>query len=87
MEDINNAKIYKEYEFIDSKNNTNGIIDLLLVYQDKVVIIDYKTKNIDDEKYNKQLEVYKDFVKQKYDLPIYTYLYSIVSSTSKEVAV
>ena len=87
MEKISDAKIYKEYEFIDNINNTNGIIDLLLVYQDKVVIIDYKTKNIDDEKYSKQLEVYKDFIKQKYDLPVYTYLYSIVSSTSKEVVV
>ena len=87
MEKISDAKIYKEYEFIDNINNTNGIIDLLLVYQDKVVIIDYKTKNIDDEKYSKQLEVYKDFIKQKYDLPVYTYLYSIVSTTSKEVVV
>ena len=83
---IKEAKIYKEYEFIDETNNTNGIIDLLLVYEDHIDIIDYKTKHIDDEGYNKQLHVYYDFVSQKYpNKEIHMYLYSILTSEIKEI--
>ena len=45
---IDNADIYKEYEFIYEEDNTtyNGIIDLMLVYKDNIKIIDYKLKKI-----------------------------------------
>ena len=80
------GRIYKEYEFVDEKNNTNGIIDLLVVYKDHVDIIDYKTKHIDDEGYDKQLHVYYDFIAQKYsNLPIKMYLYSILTGEIREV--
>ena len=59
---------------------TKGIIDLFLVYEDKVVIIDYKTKNIDDESYINQLKVYKDYLENKYKLNIEAYLYSLIDS-------
>ena len=87
LNDINNAKIYKEYEFIDKVNNHRGIIDLFMVYKDKVVIIDYKTKNIDDENYDLQLKVYYDFLSQKYQLPIKMYLYSIIEEKYREVSI
>jgi ATP-dependent helicase/nuclease subunit A len=80
------GRIYKEYEFIDEKDNTNGIIDLLVVYDDHVDIIDYKTKHIDDEGYDKQLHVYYDFIIQKYpDRLIKMYLYSILTGEVREV--
>ena len=54
--DLNYQEIYKEYEFIYTKEDTtyHGIIDLLLVYPNHISIIDYKLKNIDDEAYLKQ---------------------------------
>ena len=80
LKNVNEAKIFKEYEFIDVDNMTKGIIDLFLVYEDKVVIIDYKTKNIDDESYVSQLKVYKDYLETKYKLKIEAYLYSLIDS-------
>ena len=72
----NNPKIYQEYEFYH--NNTLGIIDLLVVYEDSIHIVDYKLKNISDEAYVRQLNGYKEFVKQNTNLPVYCYLYSII---------
>ena len=80
LKNVKEAKVFKEYEFIDSINMTKGIIDLFLVYEDKVVIIDYKTKNIDDESYINQLKVYKDYLESKYKLNIEAYLYSLIDS-------
>ena len=79
LKNVKDAGIYKEYEFFDEVNSTNGIIDLMLVYKDHIDIIDYKTKNIDDESYDKQLKIYADFVKTKFALPINTYLYSLLT--------
>ena len=75
--------IYQEYEFYD--NNTLGIIDLLLVYQDKVYILDYKLKNISDEAYKKQLLGYYAYVNKITNLPVYCYLYSILDKELKEI--
>ena len=85
--DILNAEgIYKEYEFID--NDVHGIIDLLVIYKDHVDIIDYKTKHIDDENYDNQLEVYYNFIVKK--LPskqVRAYLYSLIDKTYREVKI
>jgi ATP-dependent helicase/nuclease subunit A len=82
---INEAKIFKEYQFIDEKNAKNGVIDLLLIYQDKAVIVDYKLKHIEDEAYKKQLEVYKNFVESKFKLSSSCYLLSLIDDEVKEV--
>ena len=83
IKDFDNCKIYKEYEFVDLSNNTNGVIDLYLLFENQIVLIDYKTKNIDDLKYDEQLKVYYNFLKQKYKLPIKCYLYSLIDQTSR----
>ena len=53
--DFNSAKIYQELEFSYELDDVlyHGIIDLMLEYEDKIFIIDYKLKNIDDENYIK----------------------------------
>lgn len=84
LKDIKNGKIYKEYEFIDEITSTKGIIDLMIVYDDYIDIIDYKTKNIDDDSYLKQLKVYETYIKTKYNKQINTYLYSLLSSEYKK---
>ncbi len=82
LKDINNANIYKEYEFIYNDNNIekHGIIDLMLEYQDRIDIIDYKLKHIDDENYLLQLEGYKNYIKTKTNKDINLYLYSILDN-------
>ena len=84
---FNNVKIYKEYEFIYEKDNNSyhGIIDLLLEYDDRILIVDYKLSNIDDDKYLEQLKGYKDYIKTISSKPIKTYLYSIMSENIEEI--
>ncbi|MBP3635515.1 MAG: UvrD-helicase domain-containing protein [Bacilli bacterium] len=85
FKNINNAKIYKEYEFMYKKDNISyhGIIDLMLVYDDRVDIIDYKLKNIDDEKYISQLNGYRNYIKNKTGKEVVIYLYSIMDDELK----
>ena len=83
----NFINVYKEYEFIDYIDNVeyNGIIDLIVEYSDKVLIIDYKLSNIDDENYIKQLSIYKKYIENKINKNIETYLYSIINDELKKV--
>ena len=77
MKNIQNATIYKEYNFYDQNNDNHGSIDLMLEYSDHIDIIDYKLKHIDDEGYVSQLNGYRDYIRSKTNKPINIYLYSI----------
>ena len=83
LENIKEAKIFKEYEFMD--NGKHGFIDLLLEYEDKIVIIDYKTKTIDDVHYDEQLNGYRTYIESLSSKPVYCFLYSIIDETYREV--
>ena len=74
------AKVYKEYEFMYEEDNTltHGIIDLLLVFNDKCIIVDYKLKNVDDEAYIKQLNGYRKYIEDLLNKNTEIYLYSIL---------
>ena len=74
--DFKTPTIYKEHEFI--YQNKHGIIDLLLEYPNKILIIDYKLKKIDDPNYLKQLEGYREYIKIISAKPIEVYLYSVI---------
>ena len=76
--DLKSAKIYKEYEFVTEESH--GIIDLLLEYENEVIIVDYKLKNIDDNAYNDQLKGYKTYIQNKLSKNVTVYLYSIIDS-------
>ena len=84
---IENADIYKEYEFIYEEDNTtyHGIIDLMLVYKDNIKIIDYKLKNISDEAYLKQLNGYKNYIEKRFNKPAAIYLYSVINNTLEKL--
>ena len=81
FKNIKDAKIYKEYEFIYIKEGIkyHGIIDLMLEYDDHIDIVDYKLKNIEDEKYILQLKGYQEFIKSNTSKPVLLYLYSIIN--------
>ena len=87
MKNVNQAKIYKEYEFIYNENNQrkHGVIDLLLEYDDHFTIIDYKLKNIADEHYDQQLAGYKHYIESISSKKVECYLYSILSSEYRQI--
>ena len=82
-----NCNLYKEYEFIYHEDNmiSHGIIDLLIEDKDKMIIVDYKLKNIDDEAYDKQLNGYRKVISEKTNKDTYCYLYSILNEDYREV--
>ena len=84
---LNDARILKEYEFIYEKDNNkyHGIIDLMLIYNNYVDIIDYKLSSIDDANYIKQLNGYKKYINEKTGLSVNAYLYSIEKNELKIV--
>ena len=84
---INDAIIYKEYEFISCSDNIkkHGIIDLMIEYHDYIDIIDYKFRNIDDDNYISQLLGYKEFIMKKTKKNVNIYLYSIMENKLKNV--
>ena len=84
IKSLKNPIFYKEYEFI-SDTNQKGIIDLLIIDDNQAIIVDYKLKNISDEKYIDQLKVYYSFVTEHFKLKTTCFLYSILQSEIKEV--
>ena len=87
LKDLNNSIIYKEHEFIYELDNTeyHGIIDLMIEYDDRIDIIDYKLNNIKDENYLNQLNGYKEYISSITNKKINIYLYSIISSKLEEL--
>lgn len=87
LSNLNNANIYKEYEFIYNDDNSeyHGIIDLMIEYENHIDIIDYKLNNIKDENYLKQLNGYKKYISTLSNKPISIYLYSILSETIEKL--
>ena len=87
--DFETPDIYQELEFffIHDGLEYHGIIDLMLEYDSEIKIIDYKLKNIEDEAYIKQLNVYYEYMRSVSDKKISLYLYSILDNQVKEVEV
>lgn len=87
IENNKEANIYKEYEFIYEKEEqvSHGIIDLLIELQDKIIIIDYKLKKIEDQAYHHQLNGYREVIKEKTKKPVECYLYSILDEKIKKI--
>ncbi len=81
------AKMYKEYEFVYQEDNKlfHGIIDLLIERDDKIIIIDYKLKGIEDNSYYKQINGYKNFIRKKTAKEVECYLYSIIDQRFKRI--
>ena len=87
LSNLETANIFKEYEFIynDDKAEYHGIIDLMIEYEDKIDIIDYKLNNIKDENYLKQLNGYKDYISKISNKEINIYLYSVIGETIEKL--
>ena len=73
-----NEKFYHEYAYFDEETQKEGIIDLLFIGEKEATIIDFKTSEIDKEKYQDQLSTYKRYVERVFHLPVRCYLYSMI---------
>lgn len=80
---LNNSKIYKEYEFIN--NGIKGIIDLMIENDNKIIIVDYKLKDIDEDYYVDQVKGYMDYIKSITNKKVEGYLYSILDERYKVI--
>jgi len=80
FQDLDGVRVYKEYNYYDEDIDENGIIDLLLVYEDHCVVVDYKLKNADEFKYTTQLEAYKNYVEKVFKKPTETMLISLLGN-------
>lgn len=89
FDEIENAKIHQEYEFYFEEDNKeySGIIDLLLEYEDKFVIIDYKLSDISDDAYDRQLSLYAKYVRSVANKKVEAYLLSLYKQEVRKVDV
>ncbi len=87
FENINNAEIFQEYEFIyeEDKKEYHGKIDLMIIYENHIDIIDYKLNDITDEKYLHQLNGYKNYIEKNTKKEVNIYLYSILGGKIKKL--
>jgi len=87
IQEHKNSKVYKEYEFLYEEGNEvyHGIIDLMLEQEDKIIIIDYKLKNIENSNYDKQLNGYRKYIEQKTNKIVECYLYSIMDNQYRKI--
>ena len=89
LSSIQEAQVFQEYHFLYAEEGIlhEGIIDLMLIYNDHIDIIDYKLKEIEDEAYLEQLEGYYHYIALKTTKKIHLYLYSILEGIEKEIPI
>ena len=88
FDDLGTAKVYKEYGYYDELLQTTGFIDLLYFKGDECYIVDYKSRSIDDEAYERQLHVYQRNVQSLFNINkehVHLYLLSLSENRIKEV--
>ena len=78
------ASVYQEMEFVFEEYH--GVIDLMLEYPDEIKIVDYKLKDLSDDKYLEQLQVYKNYVSNISTKKVTMYLYSLLDKTVKKLS-
>lgn len=69
---INGAKILKEQPLMYQKERKQ--IDLLLEFEDKIIVIDYKSSKKGHEKHIEQIRLYQEALKEIYARPVLGYI-------------
>lgn len=86
FDDIKYAK--SEYQYFDEEYQSEGIIDCLIVKDDEIKIIDYKTSSIDNPGYVEQLKTYKRNIERIFNTSnIKCYLLSLKYCNLQEIDV
>lgn len=74
--------VFEQSYIIEEKNQVvHGFMDLVIYKEDEVIIVDFKTDAVDNEKklidlYAIQLQTYKKAMKKLINVPINTYIYA-----------
>ena len=87
---LDGATLYPEYAYYDEVRATTGSIDLLIVKDGVYSIIDYKTYDIDDDAYIRQLHAYQENAERIFGVDsshIRLYLVSLLGDRCKEIPV
>ncbi|MFA5236160.1 MAG: UvrD-helicase domain-containing protein [Bacilli bacterium] len=71
------ATVYQEYSFYDPNQDLFGTIDLMLVYDDHIDLIDFKTGSLGHPEYDEQMRAYYRHVAAVSALPINLFLVSL----------
>ena len=82
---VKNSQVRHEFEFFDEENNISGFIDALIIRDNHIDIVDFKLKNIDDDKYDRQLRIYKRYISKNTTLPVKMYLLAAITGEIREV--
>ena len=75
--DAYKGKRYCEYSYIDPRDGKQGSIDMFIVYDDHIDLFDYKSNNIDDPSYDKQVLAYSSYLESSFNKRVDSYLLSI----------
>ncbi len=85
---VDESKVRKEYSYYDDELATYGSIDCLIIRENELTIVDYKTSNIDHEEYDRQLKIYQHNVSKIFHVDkshIKMVLLSLKDGTTREV--
>lgn len=87
FKNIKRAKTFREHEFIFNNEGIryHGIIDLIIEYDDKIILIDYKLMNVFHEEYDRQVKIYKKYLETITKKPIKCYLLSLYFNKYRKV--
>ncbi len=69
---VDGARVHKEQPLMYQKERKQ--IDLLLEFEDKMVIVDYKSSQKDASKHHAQVKLYQEALTQMYAIPIEAYI-------------
>jgi len=73
------------FSYVEDNIIYNGSIDLILEFEDKFVIIDFKLSNLEKKEYERQLRIYKNYLQRVVNKEVETYLYSLLKEELKFV--
>ncbi len=87
MQRRSQGRVYKELPFVNPQEDTiiRGVIDLVIEYEEEVVIIDYKMRSVSESSYQDQVLRYVKYLHHKTKKPVSGYLYSLVNATLNPV--
>lgn len=93
LESLDNSKLlqdminyYPEFQFkYINDSETNGIIDLLVETEDKLIVVDYKLNVIEKDEYENQVMTYVNYLQTISNKKIEGYLLSLLSGDVKKV--
>jgi ATP-dependent helicase/nuclease subunit A len=77
--------VYKEYAYLNETTQRVGIMDMVIIDGNNATIVDYKTKDISNPSYDKQLERYRNYLLSQGFTTVKGYLISLIDGQIRNV--